>query len=200
MKAFARFSPHNYRSRFGSAATPRMLRRKTRPPSRRFSLRSLCSIAGTTWPQADGRMARGLSEDKYDFKPTRATQLRDNCSMQRATTFSRTRTGKKAPAGEDPKREDYKSKAAIVAFVKQSFADGAAAIKAKETRLSDLLVDPFANQQCECRHGMGAARTFRRTLWSLVGYYRTAGWCTRVQAEEIVLLVVSFDKTGLTTQ
>ena len=36
-----------------------------------------------------------------------------------------------SPAAEDPKRDQYKSKADIVAFVKKSFADGAAAIQAK---------------------------------------------------------------------
>jgi hypothetical protein len=35
------------------------------------------------------------------------------------------------PAGEDPKRDQYKSKADIVAFVKKSFADGATAIQAE---------------------------------------------------------------------
>jgi hypothetical protein len=39
--------------------------------------------------------------------------------------------GQKPPAGEDPKREQYKSKADIVAFVKKSFADGANAIQSK---------------------------------------------------------------------
>gem|GEM_PF-5160660 len=39
--------------------------------------------------------------------------------------------GQKPPAGEDPKRDHYKSKADIVAFVKKSFADGATAIQSK---------------------------------------------------------------------
>ena len=38
--------------------------------------------------------------------------------------------GQKLPA-EDPKRDQYKSKADIVAFVKKSVADGAAAIQSK---------------------------------------------------------------------
>jgi hypothetical protein len=33
--------------------------------------------------------------------------------------------GLKPPAEEDPKREQYKTKAAVVEFVKKSFADGA---------------------------------------------------------------------------
>ena len=41
------------------------------------------------------------------------------------------RWGRSLPAAEDPKREQYKSKADIVAFVKKAFADGAAAIQAK---------------------------------------------------------------------
>ena len=39
--------------------------------------------------------------------------------------------GQKPPAGEDPKRDQYKSKADIVAFVKKSFADGATALQSK---------------------------------------------------------------------
>ena len=39
--------------------------------------------------------------------------------------------GKEPQAAEDPKRDQYKSKADIVAFVKKSFADGAAAIQSK---------------------------------------------------------------------
>jgi len=58
------------------------------------------------------------------------------------------RDGVEAAREEDPKREQYKTKAAVVEFVKKAFADGAAAIKKKGDKgLNDLVVDPFANQQ-----------------------------------------------------
>jgi len=45
--------------------------------------------------------------------------------------------GLKPPAAEDPKRDQHKSKADIVAFVKKSFADGAAAIQSKGEKRHD---------------------------------------------------------------
>src|SRR5260370_39476801 len=56
--------------------------------------------------------------------------------------------GEKPPAQEDPQRAKYKTKADVVAFVKKSFEDGAAAIKAKgDAGLDGMMVDPFANRQ-----------------------------------------------------
>jgi hypothetical protein len=85
-------------------------------------------------------------------------------------------TGAKMPTG-DPKRSDFKTKAAVVEFVKKSFADGAALIKTKgDGGMNDLLMDPFANQQVR----------FSDLAWEfvehsgehygqLVVYYRVAG-------------------------
>src|ERR1700681_3436063 len=76
-------------------------------------------------------MAEDFPEGKYDFKPTPAQRSFAEQLLHAAGAnyfFTNPATGKKMPAGEDPKRSDYKDKAAIVAFVKQSFADGAAAI------------------------------------------------------------------------
>src|SRR6267143_1993235 len=53
--------------------------------------------------------------------------------------------GQKLPPEEDPPRAQFKNKAAIVAYVKKSFADGASAIKSKGDKgISALVIDPFA--------------------------------------------------------
>jgi uncharacterized damage-inducible protein DinB len=125
-------------------------------------------------------MAEDFPEDKYDFKPTPAQRSFAEQLLHAAGAnyfFTAPATGKKMPAAEDPKREDYKNKAAIVAFVKQSFADGAAAIKTKGDKgLSDLLVDPFANQQVRVSDmAWGLLEHSGEHYGQLVGYYRLAG-------------------------
>jgi uncharacterized damage-inducible protein DinB len=77
-------------------------------------------------------MAEDFPEDKYDFKPTPAQRSFAEQLLHAAGScyyFTNAATGQKLPAAEDPKREQYKSKADIVAFVKKSFADGANAIQ-----------------------------------------------------------------------
>ena len=60
------------------------------------------------------------------------------------------------------KRDHYKGKADIVAFIKKSFADGAAAIQSKGDKgLDDLIVEPFGNQKIrvsDLAYGMHRAR------------------------------------------
>ena len=77
-------------------------------------------------------LAEDFPEDKYDFKPTPAEHSFAEQLLHAAGScyyFTNPAMGLKLPAAEDPKREQYKSKADIVAFVKKSFADGAAAIQ-----------------------------------------------------------------------
>ena len=84
--------------------------------------------------------------------------------------------GVMVPSG-DPKRADYKTKAAIVEFVKQSFADGAALIKSKgDGGLNDLWVDPFSNRQARFSEGAwGLMEHSGEHYGQLVVYYRVAG-------------------------
>jgi uncharacterized damage-inducible protein DinB len=91
--------------------------------------------------------------------------------------FTNPATGKKMPAEEDPKRADYKTKAAVVAFVKKAFEDGAAAIKMKGDKgLSDLVVDPFANQQVRVSDmAWGLLEHSGEHYGQLAVYYRVAG-------------------------
>src|SRR5271169_394367 len=78
-------------------------------------------------------MAEDFPEDKYDFKPTPAQRSFAEQMLHAAGGnyfFINPATGVKPPA-DDPKRADYKTKADIVAYVKKSFADGAALIRSK---------------------------------------------------------------------
>src|SRR5207237_6213165 len=79
-------------------------------------------------------MAEDFPEDKYDFKPTPAQRSFAEQLLHAAGScyyFTNPVMGQKPAAAEDPKREQYKSKGAIVAFVKKSFAAGGADIQAK---------------------------------------------------------------------
>jgi uncharacterized damage-inducible protein DinB len=125
-------------------------------------------------------MAEDFPEDKYDYKPTPAQRSFAEQLLHAAGAnyfFTDPAMGKKMPAPEDPKRTDYKTKANVVAFVKQSFADGAEAIKAKGDKgMSDLLVDPFANQQTRVSDmAWGLIEHSGEHYGQLVGYYRMAG-------------------------
>jgi len=125
-------------------------------------------------------MAEDFPEDKYDFKPTPAQRSFAEQLLHAAGTsyyFVNPVMGKKPPAGEDPKRADYKTKADIVAFVKKSFADGAAAIKSKgDNGMSDLVVDPFAHQQVRISDlAYGFIEHSGEHYGQLVVYYRLSG-------------------------
>jgi uncharacterized damage-inducible protein DinB len=79
-------------------------------------------------------LAEDFPEDKYDFRPTPAERSFAEQLLHAAGScyyFTNTVTGKPLTEEGSPKREQYKSKADIVAFVKKSFADGATAIQAQ---------------------------------------------------------------------
>jgi uncharacterized damage-inducible protein DinB len=125
-------------------------------------------------------MAEDFPEDKYDMKPTLAQRSFAEQLLHAAGAnyfFTNPARGQKPPAPEDPKRDQYKTKAEVVAFVKKSFADGAAAIQAKGDKgLSDLVVDPFANQQVRVSDfAYGFIEHSGEHYGQLVVYYRVAG-------------------------
>ena len=77
-------------------------------------------------------MAEDFPEDKYDFKPTPAQRSFAEQLLHMAGSndlFTAVAKGQKPVDDED--RAHYKTKAAVVAYVKKSFADGAEVIKAK---------------------------------------------------------------------
>ncbi|MGA7908694.1 MAG: DinB family protein [Candidatus Sulfotelmatobacter sp.] len=125
-------------------------------------------------------MAEDFPEDKYDFKPNPAQRTFAEQLLHAANAnyfFTNPAMGQKMPAEEDPKRDQYKTKADVVAFVKKAYADGAAAIKAKGDKgMSDLLVDPFAHQQVRISDmAYGFIEHSGEHYGQLVVYYRAAG-------------------------
>src|SRR6202045_5397801 len=125
-------------------------------------------------------MAEDFPEDKYDFKPVPAQRSFAEQLLHAANAnyfFTNPVMGLKPPAGEDPKRDQYKTKAAVVTFVKGAFADGAAAIKLKgESGMNDLIVHPFANQQTRVSDmAWGLLDHSGEHYGNLVVYYRVAG-------------------------
>jgi uncharacterized damage-inducible protein DinB len=125
-------------------------------------------------------MAEDFPEDRYDFKaaPTvRSFAERLIHAAHANYFFTNLVRGEKAPPMDDPKREQFKTKADVVAFVKKSFADGADAIKAKgDQGMSDLVVDPFANEQTRISDfAYGFVEHSGEIYGQLTVYYRVAG-------------------------
>jgi uncharacterized damage-inducible protein DinB len=125
-------------------------------------------------------MAEDFPEDKYDFKPTPAQRSFAEQLLHMAGAnyyFTNPVMGQKPPADEDPKRDQYKTKADIVTFVKKSFADGGAAIQAKGDRgMSELIVEPFSHQQVRIGDlAYGFIEHCGEHYGQLVVYYRLAG-------------------------
>jgi len=123
-------------------------------------------------------MAEDFPEDKYDFKPTPAQRSFAEQLLHAAGScyyFTNPAMGQKPPAAEDPKREQYKSKADIVAFVKKAFADGATAIQSKgEKGLMQTVV--YGDQKARVLDiAYGIIEHGGEHYGQLVVYYRLAG-------------------------
>jgi uncharacterized damage-inducible protein DinB len=125
-------------------------------------------------------MAEDFPEDKYEFKPVpeqrsfAAQLLHASGSMYYFTDVAE---GNKARYPDDPKRDDLKTKAQVVAFVKKCVADGAAEIKAKgDKSMSDLVTDPDSKQQSSVVDlAYGLIEHSGEHYGQLVVYYRVAG-------------------------
>jgi uncharacterized damage-inducible protein DinB len=125
-------------------------------------------------------MAEDFPEDKYDFKPVPAERSFAEQLLHAANAnyfFTNLALKKPVPTEENPKRSDYKTKADVVAFVKKSFADGAAAIQAKGDKgMSDVVKDPFGSDQAAISDmGWGFIEHCGEHYGQLVVYYRVAG-------------------------
>ncbi len=124
-------------------------------------------------------MAEDFPEDKYDFKPTPAQRSFAEQLLHAAGAnyyFTNPVMGLKLPAAEDPKRDQYKTKADVVAFVKKSFADGAAAIQSKGEKglMTEVLYLP--NQKARVLDiANGIIEHSGEHYGQLVVYYRLAG-------------------------
>jgi uncharacterized damage-inducible protein DinB len=133
-------------------------------------------------------MAEDFPADKYDFKPAPSAKTFSERLLHSAAAnyyFTNLALGQKPPAEEEPSRAQLKDKAQIIAYVKKSFADGAAAIKAKgDTGLAASVVDPFAEdnpanagkEQIRLVDlGYGLVEHSGECYGQLTVYYRAAG-------------------------
>lgn len=124
-------------------------------------------------------MAEDFPEDKYDFKPTPAQRSFAEQLLHAAGStyfFTDTVMGKKPTADVDPKHEQFKSKAEIVAFVKKAVADGAAAIQSKGERGMTTEVVYFPHQKSRVIDiAYGIIEHSGEHYGQLVVYYRLAG-------------------------
>src|SRR6516164_8501675 len=123
-------------------------------------------------------MAEDFPEDKYDLKPNPAQRTFAEQLLHVAGAnyfFINPVVGKTPPAAEDPKRDQYKTKADIVAFVKKSVADGAAAIQSKgEKGLMQTVV--YGDQKARVLDiAYGLIEHSGEHYGQLVVYYRLAG-------------------------
>ena len=123
-------------------------------------------------------MAEDFPEDKYDFKPTPEQRSFAEQLLHAAGScyyFTNPVMGQKPPA-EDPKRDQYKSKADIVAFVKKSFADGATALQSKGEKGLTTEVVYFPGQKSRVLDiANGIIEHSGEHYGQLVVYYRLAG-------------------------
>jgi hypothetical protein len=128
-------------------------------------------------------MAEDFPEDKYDFKPNPAQRSFAEQLLHTSVNlyfFIEAAKGAKPPSGI-PKRADFATKAAVVDYVKKSFADGAALINSKGDRgMKDLYVDRSATSRRGSPMAHGASsNTAANTMgsWSFTTVWR--GWCHR---------------------
>jgi uncharacterized damage-inducible protein DinB len=125
-------------------------------------------------------MAEDFPEDKYEFKATPAQRsfaeqlLHVSASMYYFTDVAQ---GQKPRYPDDPKRDDLKTKAQVLAFVKKCVEDGAALIKAKGDKgMSELVIDPESKQQMHASDlAYGLTEHSGEHYGQLVVYYRLSG-------------------------
>ncbi len=125
-------------------------------------------------------IAEDLPEDKYDYKPNPASRtfveqlLHVSASMYYFTDVAQ---GQKVRYGDDPKRDELKTKAQVVAFVKKCVEDGANLIKAKgDAGMAGTVVDPFSNQETRLTDwAHGIIEHSGEHYGQLVVYYRING-------------------------
>jgi uncharacterized damage-inducible protein DinB len=143
--------------------------------------RTLSQAALASWNEIGRKiiaMAEDFPEDKYDFKPTPAQRSFAEQLLHVAGSndyFTDVAAGKKPT--DDESRDHYKTKAAVVEYLKKSFASGAAMIQSKgDAGLSQTLetaeshdVVPLADL------AYGLIEHSGEHYGQLVVYYRVAG-------------------------
>jgi uncharacterized damage-inducible protein DinB len=124
-------------------------------------------------------MAEDFPEDKYEYKPHADSRtfaaglVHVSASMYYFTDFA---LGQKPRYPDDPKRDDLKTKAQIVAFVKKCVQDGADAIKSKGDKgLNEAVNDggPHLDRLYDLAYGL--IEHSGEHYGQLVVYYRNNG-------------------------
>ena len=123
-------------------------------------------------------MAEDFPEEKYDFKPTPAQRSFAEQLLHVAGSndlFTQVVEGQKPV--DDESRSHYPTKAAVVAYVKRSFGEGAGVIQAKGDRgLSDMVVDSESGQPLQVVDlAYELIEHSGEHYGQLVVYYRVAG-------------------------
>jgi len=124
-------------------------------------------------------MAEDFPEDKYEFKPTPAQRSFAEQLIHAAGSmyfFTDVVNGKKPRYSDDPKRDELKTKAQIVAFVKKCIEDGRTTIKAKGDKGMMEVVDAGNGQMAPVYDiAYGLIEHSGEHYGQLVVYYRVAG-------------------------
>jgi uncharacterized damage-inducible protein DinB len=123
-------------------------------------------------------MAEDFPVDKYDFKPVPAQRSFAEQLLHVAGSndlFTAVAKGEKPV--DDESRANYKTKADVVAYLKKSFADGAAAIKSKgDTGMAQMVVNLESHATMPLADlAYGLIEHSGEHYGQLVVYYRVAG-------------------------
>ena len=123
-------------------------------------------------------MAEDFPEDKYDFKPTPAQRsFAEQLLHVAGSNDLYTNVARGTKPMDDESREHYKTKAAVVAYVKKSFADGAAAIQEKGDKgMLEMVVEPEGGRTVPLQDlAYGLIEHSGEHYGQVVVYYRIAG-------------------------
>jgi uncharacterized damage-inducible protein DinB len=123
-------------------------------------------------------MAEDFPEDKYDFKPVPAQRSFAEQLLHVAGSnelFTQVAKGQKPM--DDESRAHYPTKAAVVAYLKKSFGEGAALIQAKGDRgMTQIAVDAESGQRLQLTDlAYDMIEHSGEHYGQLVVYYRIAG-------------------------
>lgn len=124
-------------------------------------------------------MAEDFPEDKYDYRPTPEVRSFAEHLLHVAggnRLFLAVAQGQKPPE-EELTRENYKTKAEVVAVLKKSIEDGAAYIQQQgDAGMTKPVKHPFANRvMSQYGFWMGVVVSSGEHYGSLVVYYRLNG-------------------------
>jgi len=123
-------------------------------------------------------MAEDFPEDKYDFKPVPAQRsFAEQLLHVAGSNDLFTAVAKGENPVDDESRANYKTKAAVVAYLKKSFADGAAVIKAKgDAGMAKTVVSAESHDTLQLSDlAYGLIEHSGEHYGQLVVYYRVAG-------------------------